>query len=177
MTQGQLHMTVKIQAIYKGKIIQLNHEMVTLPDGREVDLEIVHHPGGVVILAEDAKGRFCLIRQYRHAVGGWIWEFPAGKLEPNEPPAITAQRELLEEAGVVASKWQRLGETVTSPGILTEIVHIYHAKELEYQSTAHEAGELIEVHWLEPDEIKSMAREGILKDAKSLVGLYLLGLE
>lgn len=172
-----LHMTVKIQELYKGKIIRLNRETVSLPNGHEHELEIVHHPGGVVILAEDTMGRFCLIRQYRHAAGGWIWEFPAGKLEPDEPAAVTAQRELLEEAGVEADEWQRLGDTVTSPGILTEIVHIYHARGLNYQSTAHEPGELIEIHWLSPDEIRNMVREGKLNDAKSLVGLYLLGLK
>lgn len=169
-------MTVKIQTVYNGKIIRLNREKVSLPDGRILELEVVHHPGGVVVLAEDAKGRFCLIRQFRHAVGGWIWEFPAGKLEPNEHPAETARRELLEEAGVDASEWQRLGETVTSPGILTEVVHVYHARTLRYQATAHEAGELIEIHWLEPDEIRAMVNEGRLNDAKSLVGLYLLSL-
>lgn len=170
-------MTAKIRPVYKGKVIQLNRETVSLPDGRELELEIVHHPGGVVILAEDARGRLCLIRQYRHAAGGWIWEFPAGKLEPNEPPAETARRELQEEAGVNAVKWQRLGETVTSPGILTEIVHVYHARELSYQATAHEPGELIEIHWCAPDEIHNMVREGTLNDAKSLVGLYLLGMQ
>lgn len=170
-------MTVKIRSIYRGKIIQLNHESARLPNGRELELEIVHHPGGVVILAKDAEGKFCLIRQYRHAVGGWIWEFPAGKLEPDEPPAVTARRELLEEAGIEAGQWRRLGETVTSPGILTEIVHVYYASDLNYQATAHEPGEVIEIHWLALDEIHNMVRAGVLNDAKSLVGLYLLGLQ
>ena len=93
-------MTTKLHPIYRGKIIQLNLETVALPNGKEIELEIVHHPGGVAVLALDNAGRLCLIRQYRHAAGGWLWEIPAGKLEAGEAPELTAQRELLEEAGV-----------------------------------------------------------------------------
>ncbi|MEJ2360016.1 MAG: NUDIX hydrolase [Gammaproteobacteria bacterium] len=167
-------MTEKIQQLYRGRVIQLNLETVILPNDREIELEIVRHPGGVVILAQDPRGRLCLIRQYRHAAGGWIWEFPAGKLESGEPPELTARRELLEEAGVEAESWHRLGKTVTSPGILTEVVHIYFARELNYRATAHEEGELIEIHWMGLDEIEDMVIQGELIDAKSLVGLYLL---
>lgn len=167
-------MTEKLQQLYRGKVIQLNLETVTLPNDQEIELEIVRHPGGVVILAQDPQGRLCLIRQYRHAAGGWIWEFPAGKLESKEPAELTARRELLEEAGVEAESWYRLGKTVTSPGILTEVVHVYFARGISYRETAHEAGELIEIHWLGLAEIEDMVSQGLLIDAKSLVGLYLL---
>jgi len=166
-------MTVKIQPIYSGKIIELNLEQVTLPNGREAELEIVHHPGGVAVLAEDDSGRLCLIRQYRHAAGGWLWELPAGKLEAGEAPAVTAQRELLEEAGVEAASWQELGRAVSSPGILTEVIHLYYAKNLTYKAHAHEAEEVIEIHWYAPGEIDDMVRQGKIVDAKTLVGLYL----
>lgn len=169
-------MTVKLQSIYQGKIIQVNLEKVELPNGQQAELEIVHHPGGVTVLAEDAEGRLCLIRQYRHAVASWLWEFPAGKREPGEAPELTARRELLEEAGVEASEWHKLGESVPSPGILTEVIHLYYARDLQHSMHAHEDEEVIEIHWFAPAEIEDMVRAGQIVDAKTLVGLYLFSL-
>ena len=166
-------MTVKIQPIYRGKIIQLNLETVALPNGKDIELEIVHHPGGVAVLAEDGAGRVCLIRQYRHAAGGWLWEIPAGKLEAGEAPEVTAQRELLEEAGVEAGYWHKLGHTVTSPGMLTEVIHLYHAMDLIHKTHAHEDEELIEIHWFTHEEVDAMVQQGFIIDAKTLVGLYM----
>ena len=77
-------------------------ETVRLPNGHIADLDIIHHPGGAAVVAIDTAQRVCLLHQYRHAVGGWIWELPAGKLEPHEPPLATARRELAEEAGSTA---------------------------------------------------------------------------
>lgn len=166
-------MTTKLHPIYRGKIIQVNLETVALPNGNHVELEIVHHPGGVTVLAEDAEGRLCLIRQFRHAAGGWLWEFPAGKREVGETPEVTAQRELLEEVGVEAGDWDKLGQIVPSPGILTEVVHLYHAWNLHHRSHAHEDAEVIEIHWFTPAEIEDMVQQGLIVDAKTLVGLYL----
>jgi 8-oxo-dGTP pyrophosphatase MutT (NUDIX family) len=166
-------MTTKLQPLYRGRIIQLNLETVVLPNGKHIELEIVHHPGGVAVLAEDGAGQLCLIRQYRHAAGGWLWEIPAGKREPGEAPETTAQRELLEEAGVEAGRWLKLGQTVPSPGMLTEVVHLYLARDLRHTSHAHEDAELIEIHWFSPTELDAMVREGKITDAKTLVSLYL----
>lgn len=166
-------MAVKVHPVYHGKIINLNLEQVLLPNGKDIELEIVHHPGGVAVLAVDSEAHLCLIRQYRHAAGGWLWEIPAGKLEPGEAPELTAQRELLEEAGVEAGHWQKLGHTVTSPGILTEVIHLYRADTLTHKTHAHEDEELIEIHWFPLEEIEEMVRQGTIIDAKTLVGLYL----
>ena len=166
-------MSTKLHPIYRGKIIQLNLETVVLPNRHEVELEIVHHPGGVAVLAEDSNGRICLIRQYRHAAGGWVWELPAGKRESGEGPEVTARRELLEEVGVEAGVWSELGKTLPSPGILTEVVHLFYACDLTFKSHAHEAEEVIEIHWFAPEQIESMIREARIVDAKTLVGLYL----
>src|SRR3569832_1828353 len=89
---------------FKGRVVSLTVDEVTLPNGHRAGLEIIHHPGGAAAVAIDDKQQVCLLRQYRLAAGDWLWELPAGKLEPNEPPLETAQRELIEEAGTRASK-------------------------------------------------------------------------
>jgi ADP-ribose pyrophosphatase len=159
------------KSIYRGKIVELALERVRLPNDREVELEIVHHPGGAAIVALDAAGRVCLLRQYRHAAGGWVWELPAGKLDPGEPPLATAQRELQEEAGIGASDWQSLGRILSSPGVFTEVIHLFLARGLTPLAGQAEEHELFEVHWRPFAEALTMARTGEIIDAKTLAGL------
>jgi 8-oxo-dGTP pyrophosphatase MutT (NUDIX family) len=161
----------KSKTVFVGGIVTVNIETVRLPNGALVDLDIVHHPGGAAIAAVDAQRRVCLIRQYRHAAGGWIWELPAGKLEPQEPPQDTARRELVEEAGTSAQSWTSLGAYVSSPGVFTEIVHLYLALDLESVKMAHEVGELIEVHWIDLEEACARALDGRISDGKTALGL------
>ena len=161
----------KLRTVFTGRVITLNVETVRLPNGHVIDLEIIHHPGGAAIAAIDARQRVCLLRQYRHAAGGWIWELPAGKLEPNEPPAATARRELQEETGFDAITWDSLGAYVSSPGVFTETVHLFMARDLRSVKMAHEAAELIEVHWIPIAEACQRALSGELVDGKTVVGV------
>ena len=161
----------KVQTVFRGRVITVNVETVRLPNDHVADLEIIHHPGGAAIVALDARRRVCLIRQFRHAAGGWIWELPAGKLEPREPPLETARRELVEEAGAEAARWDALGPYVSSPGVFTETVHLFLARELTMAPTAHEPSELIEVHWLDLEQACADALAGTLSDGKTVVGL------
>lgn len=161
----------KVRNVFTGRVIRVNVETVRLPDGHVTDLEIIHHPGGAAAVAVDGNERVCLIRQFRHAAGGWIWELPAGKLEPNEPPQETARRELIEEAGTSAHSWHSLGAYVSSPGVFTEIVHLYLARNLDSVKMAHEAGELIEVHWVDLKEACARALDGDINDGKTALGL------
>jgi 8-oxo-dGTP pyrophosphatase MutT (NUDIX family) len=163
--------TLEVRTVFTGRIIRVNLETVRLPNGHVAELEIIRHPGGAAIVAVDNSARVCLLRQYRHAVDGWIWELPAGKLEPTEPPAETARRELSEEAGISAQSWQYLGGYVSSPGVFTEIVHLYLARGLDSVKMAHEPSELIEVHWLDLEEACSRAESGSINDGKTVVGL------
>ncbi len=163
--------TLKVRTVFEGRIIVVNIETVRLPNGHVTDLEIIRHPGGAAIVAVDNLGRVCLLRQFRHAVGGWIWELPAGKLEPSEPPAETARRELIEEAGASADLWQELGCYVSSPGVFTEKVHLYLAHGLHSVKMAHEPSELIEVHWVDLEEACTRAETGDIQDGKTVVGL------
>ena len=165
-------MTISTKNLYDGRVIKLNLEQVELPNGQQCELEIIHHPGGVGILALDNQGRICLLRQFRHALGGWLWEIPAGKREPGEAPIKTAARELMEEAGMQASELVPLGEMVPSPGVLTEVVHLYLARGLTPVAQAHEPHEVIEVHWLEQSKLEAMVRAGEINDAKTVCALY-----
>ena len=160
-----------LREIFKGRIIRLTLETVQLPNGAEAELEIVHHPGGAAVVALDRDQRVCLLRQYRHALGGWLWELPAGKLDPGEAPRVTAERELEEEAGMRAAAWHDLGRAVSSPGIFTEIIHLYLAQDLTPVPAAAEEHEVFEVHWRPWAEALRMAIDGEIEDAKTLVGL------
>jgi 8-oxo-dGTP pyrophosphatase MutT (NUDIX family) len=158
--------------IFRGRVVRLCLEEVDLPNGSRAELEIVHHPGGAAAVAIDAEGRVCLLRQYRHAAGGWIWELPAGKLEPGEPAQTTAVRELEEEAGRRAAHWESLGRMLSSPGILDEIIYLYLARDLSETPLNHEQHESIEVHWVALAQALRMALSGEILDAKTIAGLF-----
>jgi ADP-ribose pyrophosphatase len=156
---------------FRGRIISLTTDEVTLPNGHRAQLEVVHHPGGAVAVAIDAQKRVCLLRQYRYVADGWLWELPAGKLEPDEPPLATAQRELVEEAGVAASQWESLGTYLSSPGIFTEVLHLFMAHDLQPAQLAREQAEVIEVHWVPLAEAYQWALDGRIRDGKTAIGL------
>lgn len=162
---------LKQQTIFTGRVTRLNLETVALPNGHVTELEIIHHPGGAAAVAIDAEQRVCLLRQFRHAAGGWIWELPAGKLEPGEPPLATVQRELIEEAGVSAQDWQPLGPYVSSPGVFTEVVHLFLARELRPVKIQHEPAESIEIHWVDFRTACDRAANGEINDGKTALGL------
>jgi 8-oxo-dGTP pyrophosphatase MutT (NUDIX family) len=156
---------------FAGRIIRVTTDQVMLPNGHRAELEVVHHPGGAVAVAVDAQRRVCLLRQYRYVAGGWLWELPAGKLEPREPPLATAQRELAEEAGVSAQHWSALGTCLSSPGVFSEVLHLYLATAISPATAAHERAEVIEIHWLPFDTACNWALDGTITDAKTVIGL------
>lgn len=158
--------------IYEGRIVRLALEMAALPDGRETELEIVRHPGGVVIAALDDQHQVCLLRQFRHAADGWIWELPAGLLEAGEAPEQSAIRELKEETGASARSWLSLGCALSSPGFCDERLYLFLATGLSIGATAHEENEFIEVHWLPLEQAVQMAIEDEISDAKTVIGLF-----
>jgi len=162
---------LKLHTVYSGRVITVNVETVRLPNHHVADLEIIHHPGGAAIVAVDEQRRVCLIRQFRHAVGGWIWELPAGKLEPAEPALETAKRELIEEAGFEGSVWVSLGDYVSSPGVFTETVKLFMVHGLKPSTMAHEPAELIEVHWVAIEDACARALAGEINDGKTALGL------
>ena len=164
-------MLIASREVFRGRVTRLSVDTVELPNGHRADLEILHHPGGAAMVALDAQQRVCLLRQYRHAVGGYIWELPAGRLEPGEPPLETARRELAEEAGVAADRITPLGVSVSSPGVFTERIHLFLATGLHAVPSAREAAEVFEVHWMPLDEAVRRCLEGDIDDSKTVVGL------
>ncbi len=160
-----------VTTVFRGRVITVNVDTVVLPNGHRTELEIVRHPGGAAVVALDDAGRVCLLRQFRHAAGGWVWELPAGKLEPPELPLITAQRELVEEAGVAASEWRSLGSYLSSPGVFTEVIHLFFATGLTPARAAPEAAEVLEVHWITFEDAARHAAGAEYPDGKTALGL------
>ncbi len=154
-----------------GRVIKVSVDDVLLPNGARAQLEVVRHPGGAAAVAIDASDRVCLLRQYRYVAGGWVWELPAGKLEPGEPPLSTARRELVEEAGLEAREWASLGTQLSSPGVFTEVIHLFLATGLTAVKPATEADEVLEVHWVPFSEACERALAGEITDSKTVVGL------
>ena len=156
---------------YQGRVIRVTTDEVVLPNGHRALLEVVHHPGGAAVVALDERQQVCLLRQYRYVAGGWLWELPAGKLEPGEPPLDTARRELTEEAGVSASHWHSLGSCLSSPGVFTERLHLFLATGLTPAQLAQERAEVIEIHWLPFAQACAWAIDGTIADCKTALGL------
>jgi ADP-ribose diphosphatase len=157
--------------VYKGRIVDLWVEDVALPNGRSVTLEVIHHPGAAAIVAVNAHGDVTLIRQWRHAAGGYIWEVPAGTLAPNEAAEACARRELREEAGLVAAEWTALGSILTTPGFCDERIHLFLAQNLSEAPQQLDHDEVLTVTRKPLAEVLEMIRTGEIEDAKSIAAL------
>jgi ADP-ribose pyrophosphatase len=164
--------------LHDGRIFRVLAERVRLPSGLEQSLDVVLHPGAVGIAAVDEGGKLVLVRQYRHPLGRWTVEIPAGRLEPGESPERAARRELEEETGLHARSWRLLRSIAPAPGFCSEIVHVFEARDLAPAPgggrPADPDEELSLVH-LPPAEVLA----GDVDDAKTLVAaaLLLLGTE
>ena len=167
--------TESVREIHRGRVLHLVVETVTLPNGHRMDLEVVRHPGASAIVALTDADEVLLVRQYRHAVGGFIYEVPAGKLD-GEPPEVCAARELIEEAGVEAGQWVKLGSIVTTPGFSDEVIHLYLARDLRSASQALEPDEVLTVEKVPFAHALQMCASGELRDAKSQCALLLADL-
>ena len=161
----------QVDTVYRGRVITVNVEHVGLPNGNVARYEIVHHPGGAAVVALDNAGNVCLLRQFRPAAGGWVWELPAGRLETGETPENTARRELVEEAGRGAERWESLGSILSSPGVFAETIHLFLARDLLETVHQHEQFEVIEIHWVPLAEAVRRALNGELVDGKTIIGL------
>ena len=131
--------------IYTGKVVTLNVDTVLLPNGVTVDLETIRHPGAAAVVPIKDDGTVVLIRQFRHAAGGFIYEIPAGKLSPGEEPLQCAARELEEEVGYRASSFELLSSIFTAPGFADEVIHVYKATGLTKGRQQLDRDEVLEI--------------------------------
>jgi len=161
-----------VRDIYRGRIVHLTAEDVELPNGHRMELEIVRHPGAAAVAALDADGAVTLLRQYRHAVGGYLWEVPAGKLDDAEEPLACAARELREEAGLEAGRLEAVGSIVTCPGFCDEVIHLFVATDLRRAPRALGDDEVIDAVRAVPlADAMAMIARGEIRDAKTIAAL------
>ena len=168
---------VERDLIHQGRIFSIHLDRVRFPDGSHGTLELLEHPGAAAILpfVDDPRSddpRVLLIRQYRYAAGGFIYEVPAGIPDASDEPwDDCARRELEEETGYRARHLRHLTDVLTTPGFTDEVIRLYAAWDLERGDEGRDADEFIEVVELRFSEAMEMARDGRLQDAKSLVTL------
>jgi len=154
-------------------VFQLVRENVTLDNGTTTDLDFIEHPGAAAIVAITGVTNVVLVRQYRHALKRYIWEIPAGTLDPEEPVLECAQRELIEETGYAAAEWHKLGEITPVPGYSDERIHLFLATGLSAATQHLDADEVLDAHCLPLAEAVAMIARGELQDAKSICALLL----
>jgi ADP-ribose pyrophosphatase len=163
--------TQHTKRIFKGRIVTLDIDTVTLPNGATVELEMIHHPGAAEVVPIKENGVVILIRQYRHAAGGYIYEIPAGKLHPGEDPKSCAARELEEEIGYRAASFELLVSILTTPGFTDEVIHIYKGTGLTVAKQNLDHDEVIEIVEMPLEKAIACIEDGTIKDGKTIIGL------
>lgn len=162
--------------IYRGPIVTLNRDKIRFPDGSTSDFDIARHPGAsaIVPFLSDPRGdepQLLMLRQYRYAAGGYLYEIPAGRLDGDETPETCAVRELKEETGCSAEQMEPLTTFLTTPGFTDEIIHIFMATGLTHGAHEREADEFVELVVMRLSEALELIRDGKITDAKSIIGL------
>jgi ADP-ribose pyrophosphatase len=164
--------------VFTGPLFRVLHDTLIEPDGRQNERDVIRHNGSVVILAIDnsksKKDPWIVIeRQYRHAANQYLWELPAGKLEPGEDPLAGAKRELAEETGYSAKKWKPLVEYFASPGFLGESMKVFLAEGLQAGDAHPEEDEKIEFRLVRLSDVLKMIDKGAILDGKTLTSVLL----
>jgi ADP-ribose pyrophosphatase len=170
---------VSSEVVFKGPLFRICHDKIVEPGGHKNERDVIRHNGSVVIMAMDnSKGNkknpwIVMERQYRHAANQFLWELPAGKLDPGEDAVAGAKRELAEETGYSAKKWSPLVEYFASPGFLGESMKVFLAEGLMVGEAHPEADEKIEFRLVRLSEILKMIDKGAILDGKTLTSILL----
>ena len=157
----------------KGRVFDVTIENVTFPNGFNVDLEIIRHPGAAAIVPVTEDDRMLMLKQYRHAVNDFIWEIPAGTFDGQEAPLDCARRELTEETGFTAACWVNLGIITPLPGYSDEKIHLFLARDLTPAAQHLDQDEVLEVHSLHLKQVETMITDGQIHDAKTIAGFFM----
>ena len=159
--------------LYRSRSFSFTLDNVLLPDGREHTREVFHHPGAVAVLAVNDRHQAAVVRQYRYPVGKVLTEIPAGKTDkdPNETILQAAQRELREETGCTAEHFEFLGDILTSPAVITEVIHLYFATGLKKDEQELDDDEFLEDGWMDIDDLKAGIASGEIQDAKTIIAV------
>ena len=168
----------QIRKVFEGRIFTVQVETITLPKGGRFDAEIIRHPGSVVLVPITSDGGIILVRQYRHAIGRWVWELPAGTLKPGEDIEHAAIRECHEEIGLIPARLELVGSFYPSPGFCDEIMHFFRAIGLRKPGAGDGEAHQDEDEDLEPRaftraEVHAMMTSGEIVDMKTVAGLAL----
>lgn len=159
--------------IHRARIIRVVARDLVLPNGRQTTFTIVEHPGAVAIVPVHPNGDVVLLRQFRPTIGEEIYEIPAGTIEKGEAPLATAKREIIEETGLKAKKWEKIAEFYTAPGFCTELMHVYVARGLSPASAEGDADEILRPVRMSIDAALKLIRSKKIRDAKTIAGLLI----
>jgi ADP-ribose pyrophosphatase len=159
---------IKSEELLRTPIFWVTMDKAIDPEGFEIDRAIIQHGGSSVVMPIDEKGRVLLARQYRLPARDYLWEIPAGRMDPGETPLRGAKRELKEETGLTAKKWTKLFTLFMSPGFLAEKMHIYVAQELKQGKTNFMDDERIEAQWFTARQMNEMIQSGAIVDGKTI---------
>ena len=160
---------------FRGKVITVTRKRARLPNGHVSELDLVEHPGAVLLVPFVNAREILLLRQYRPVIGKYLYELPAGTLKPKESALSCAQRELAEETGYAARKISLLGRIYPVPGYSTEIIFIYQATQLIEKVLPKEPDEVIAVHRFGKARVVEMFKRGQISDAKTICALAFCG--
>ena len=164
---------LKRERIFKGKLLNLYLEKQRFPSGYLANLEVIEHPGAVLIIPFLSKHKIILIKQYRPVISSYIWELPAGTLHKNENLLSCAKRELVEEIGYIAKKWEKIGHIYPAPGYTTEKILIFKACGLKKVESEKEEDEIINPKIFLKSEIVRLFKSGNIVDSKTICALKL----
>ena len=156
--------------VYNCGLFRVTEDEASDGKGYSIKRSVVRHAGSAVMMAVDKKDRVVLVRQYRLPAGKFLWELPAGKVDPGETPAQAAKRELIEETGLRAKKWKKLTSFYPSPGLVEEKMTIYLAKDLTQGEARPMDDERIETRWFTKKELGELIRKNKIQDSKTMIG-------